>query len=82
MVAHSLGEGGYRDGAGSGTIEALLRRDTLEGLAANDNGNDLGSRRWEARFGYGFAAFDDCFTWSPEAGVGMSDRGPNYSAGG
>ena len=37
MVAHSLGEGGYRDGAdgaGSGTIEALLRRDTLETIGS------------------------------------------------
>ena len=48
-------------GAGaSGGKDALLSRTTLEGLAANDNGD--GQRRLEARFGYGFSAFGDRFT--------------------
>ena len=68
-------------GASSGGAEALFGRGTLEGLAANDNGDDLRSRRLELRFGYGFAAFGDRFTWTPEAGVGLSHVGRDYSLG-
>ena len=71
-------------GAPSGGAEALLGRGTLEGLAANDNGggkDDLKNRRQELKFGYGFAAFGDRFTWMPEAGVGLSDTGRDYSLG-
>ena len=59
-------------GAGaSGGKDALLSRTTLEGLAANDNGD--GQRRLEARFGYGFSAFGDRFTSTPEIGLGLSE---------
>ena len=72
-------------GASSGGGGALLgRRGTLEGLAANDNGggkDDLKNRRLELKFGYGFAAFGDRFTWMPETGVGLSDTGRDYSLG-
>ena len=52
------------------------------GLAANGNGGgDLESRRLEARFGYGFAAFGDGFTWTPEVAVGFSNTGRAYSLG-
>ena len=68
-------------GASSGGIDALLGRRTLEGLAANDDGDDLRSRRLEARFGYGLSAFGDRFTWTPEAGVGLSDTGRDYTLG-
>ena len=63
-----------------GGMNALLSRDTLTGLAANDNGDDL-QRRLEARFGYGFAAFGDRFTSLPEIAVGLSDAGYDYSLG-
>ena len=67
-------------GAGaSGGTDALLSRTTLEGLAANDNGG--GRRRLEARFGYGFSAFGDRFTWTPEIGLGLSEAGRDYSLG-
>ena len=67
-------------GAGaSGGKEALLSRTTLEGLAANDNGD--GQRRLEARFGYGFSAFGDRFTSTPEIGLGLSEAGRDYSLG-
>ena len=69
-------------GASSGGADALLGRGTLAGLAANDNGGgDLESRRLEARFGYGFAAFDGGFTLTPELGVGFSNAGREYSLG-
>ncbi len=67
-------------GAGaSGGKDALLSRETLEGLAANDNG--AGQRRLEARFGYGFAAFGGGFTMTPEIRLGRSDAGRDYSLG-
>ena len=79
-------------GSSSGGADALLSRTTLEGLAANDNGEggndelksrrlELKSRRLELKFGYGLSAFGDRFTWTPEAGVGLSDTGRDYSLG-
>ena len=70
-------------GSSSGGAHALLERGTLEGLAANDagNGGDLANRRLEARFGYGFAAFRDRFTWTPELGVGLSNGARDYGLG-
>ena len=63
----------------SGGADALLGRRTLAGLAANDDGDELGRRRLEVRLGYGFGAFGDRFTSRPEAGFGMSDTGRDYS---
>jgi len=71
-------------GAYSGGADALLSRVTLDGLAANDNsGSDdnLKNRRLELKLGYGLSAFGDRFTWTPEAGVGLSDAGRDYSLG-
>ena len=59
--------------------DALLSRTTLEGLAANDNGN--GRRRLEVRFGYGFSAFGGRFTSTPEIGLGLSEAGRDTSLG-
>ena len=61
-------------GAGaSGGKDALLSRTTLEGLAANDNGDDLGQRRLDLRAGYGFAMFGGGFTGTPQIGFGLSE---------
>ena len=68
-------------GPASGGMNALLSRDTLTGLAANDNGDDLQRRRLEARFGYGFAAFGGGFTMTPELELGLSDAGRDYGVG-
>ena len=66
-------------GPASGGMNALLSRDTLTGLAANDNGAER--RRLEARFGYGFAAFGGGFTMTPELELGLSDAGRDYGVG-
>ena len=72
-------------GSSSGAADALLARGTLDGLAANDNGeggnDEPKSRRLELKFGYGLSAFGDGFTWTPEAGIGLSDTGRDYSLG-
>ena len=72
-------------GSSSGGADALLSRTTLEGLAANDDGeggdDELKSRRLELKFGYGLPAFGDRFTWTPEVGVDLSDTGRDYSLG-
>ncbi len=65
----------------SGGADALLNRGTLEGLAANDDGNELDRRRLELKFGYGFAAVGDRFTSAPELGFGMSEGHREYSLG-
>ena len=55
-----------------GGMDALLGRRTLKGLSANDDGDDLESQRLELKLGYGFPAFGDRFTATPEAGLAMS----------
>ena len=72
-VAQTMG------GASSGGPAALLGRGTLAGLGAGED--DLDSRRLEAEFGYGFAAFGGRFTWTPEARLGLSDAGRDYALG-
>ena len=76
-------------GSSSGGADALLSRTTLDGLAANpgsasgagDSEDELKSQRLELKFGYGMPAFDDHFTWTPEAWIGLSDTGRDYSLG-
>ena len=63
-------------GPSSGGADALLARRTLAGLA--ENGNDLASRRLEAKLGYGFAAFGDRFTLAPEARIDLSGTAREY----
>ena len=62
-----------------GGADALLGRTTLAGLAANDNGDELERRRLELKLGYGFPAFGDRFTSTPEVGFGMSEGHRDYS---
>ena len=66
-------------GSASGGAGALLGQRTLEGLAANDDGNPLESRQLELRLGYGFPALGDRFTHTPEIGFGMSNSHREYS---
>ena len=68
-------------GSAPGGAGALLARTTPAGLAANDNGDALRQRRLEARLGYGFPAFGDRFTSTPEIAVGLSNAARDYSLG-
>ena len=63
----------------AGGADALLGRQMLADLAANDNGFE--SRRLELRLGYGLPAFGDRFTSTPELGFGLSDTGRDYRLG-
>ena len=63
----------------AGGADALLGRATLVGLAADDGGLDR--RRLEVRFGYGFPAFGDRFTATPEIELGLSNEAREYSLG-
>ena len=65
----------------SGGMDSLLSRPTMAGLAANDNGGTLDSRRLEARLGYGFPLLGDRLIGTPELGLGLSDTGREYSLG-
>ncbi len=59
----------------SGGMDALLGRETLAGLAANDDGGRFeASSRLEGELGYGFAAFGGAFTGTPNIGFGLSDN--------
>ena len=62
-----------------GGVDGLLSRETMAGLAANDNGD--GRRRREVKFGYGFGMFEGRFTATPEIGLGLSEAGRDYSLG-
>ena len=69
-------------GSPTGGMDALLGRQTLAGLAANDNGDTTASAgRLEAELGYGIAMFSGGFTGTPHLGVGLSDTGRDYRLG-
>ena len=62
----------------AGGMDALLSRETLAGLAANDDGaggDFKASSRLEGGFGYGLAVFGGAFTGTPNVGFGLSDGG-------
>ena len=70
----------------AGGMDALLSRETMAGLAANDNpgsgsgagpgsGSFQASSRLEARIGYGLAMFGGAFTGTPNIGFGLSGGG-------
>ena len=68
--------------AASGGKHALLGRETLEGLAgltATDAGQQ--SRRLDIRAGYGFAAFGDRFTATPELRLALEPERREYRLG-
>ena len=59
----------------SGGMDALLGRETLAGLAANDDGGRFeASSRLEGELGFGLAAFGGAFTGTPNIGFGLSDN--------
>ena len=68
-------------GSPTGGMDALLGRETLAGLAANDNGGTASAGRLEAELGYGIAMFDGGFTGTPHLGFGLSDGGREYRIG-
>ena len=69
-------------GSPTGGMDALLGRETLAGLAANDNGDTTASTgRLEAELGYGIALFGGAFTGTPHLGVGLSESGRDYRLG-
>ncbi len=62
--------------APSGGMDALLSRETLAGLAANDNaGKFEAAGRLEGELGYGLPAFGGAFTSTPNIGFALSDGG-------
>ena len=69
-------------GSSSGGVDALLGRETLDGLAAGDAANAAaGAGRLEAELGYGFAAFGGGFTGTPHAAFALTDAGRDYRLG-
>ena len=71
--------------APSGGMDALLGRETLAGLAAEDNGSGNGrfeaASRLQGEIGYGIAAFGGGFTGTPTVGFGLTDSGRDYRLG-
>ena len=64
----------------SGGMETLFGRETMAGLAANDNA--AGTSRLEGEIGYGIAAFGGGFTGTPYTGFGLaSDGARDYRLG-
>ena len=69
-------------GSPTGGMDALLGRETLAGLAANDDGDTTASAgRLEAKLGYGIALFGGGFTGTPHLGFGLSDTSRDYRLG-
>ena len=67
-------------GSATGGTATLFSRDTLEGLAANDNSNE-DQYRLDATLGYGFAAFGGRFLSTPEIGYRLLNSGYEYGLG-
>ena len=66
----------------TGGMDALLGRETLAGLAANDDGGRFeASSRLEGELGYGVAAFGGAFTGTPNIGFGLSDNARDVRLG-
>ncbi len=62
----------------SGGMDALLSRETLADLTANDDCNGSGFRasgRTDGEIGYGLAMFGGGITGTPSFGFGLSDGG-------
>ena len=64
----------------TGGMDALLARETLAGLAANDN-TTASAGRLEAELGYGIAMFGGGFTGTPYLGFGLTGGGRDYRLG-
>ena len=62
----------------SGGMEALLRRDTMTGLA---NSGVAAGGRLEATLSYGVPVFGGALTGAPSAGVGVSEFSRDYRLG-
>ena len=67
----------------SGGMDALLSRETLAGLAANDDGAGRfeASSRLEGELGYGLPAFGGGFTGTPNLGFGLSGHARDWRIG-
>ena len=61
--------------ASTGGMEALLGRETLADLAANDAAGFEASSRLEGEAGYGLPVLGGAFTGTPGIGFGVSDGG-------
>ena len=68
-------------GSPAGGMDALLGRETLAGLAANDNGDTPSAGRLEAELGFGLPMFGGGFTGTPNLGVGLSETARDYRLG-
>ena len=68
-----------RGASPSGGMDALLDRETLAGLAGNEDGAGGGrfeaASRLEGEIGYGLPLFGGAFTGTPNLGFGLSDGG-------
>ena len=65
----------------AGGADALLGQRHLAGLGASDDVDELANRRLELRLGYGFPAFGDRFTSTPELGLGLAEGSRDYRLG-
>ena len=67
-----------------GGMDALLGRETLADLAANDEDGGDGFRassRLEGELGYGLPAFGGAFTGTPNVGLGLSETARDWRIG-
>ena len=74
-LRHSVGV------SATGGVSALLEPDTARRLAANDDGDELDRRRFEAVLGYGVPMFGHRFVGTPELGLGLTDTGREVRLG-
>ena len=69
-------------GDSTDSANAPFVRRTTDALGTLDNAaDDLAKSRFALEFGYGIPAFDDRYTFTPEAGVSLTDAGREYRVG-
>ena len=66
----------------TGGMDAQLARETMAGLAANDDSAPFeAAGRLEGELGHGLAAFGGGFTGTPNLGFGLTDTGRDFRLG-
>ena len=68
-------------GAAAGGMDALLRPDNVNRLAAGADGGELDNRRLEAKIGYGLPVAGGRYIGTPEVGIGVSETDREYRLG-
>ena len=81
LLSRTTLDGLAANDSGSGSPGSASPGSVSGAGGAGEGDDELKRRRLELKFGYGLPAFSGRFTWTPEADIGLSDTGRDYSLG-